>query len=112
MFLKKPPKDENFLEEKLSPNEADIDAVWEKGEIIDGVDSSQFRKDKCGLKIEHKYYGNTDEKTGWEIDHIKPIAKGGLDKLDNLQPLQWENNRSKSDNYPKWNCANNSVACK
>jgi hypothetical protein len=24
--------------------------------------------------------------------------------LNNLQPLQWENNRHKGDNYPNWSC--------
>jgi 5-methylcytosine-specific restriction endonuclease McrA len=47
-------------------------------------------------------YGQTS-KYGWEIDHIKPVSKGGTDDLSNLQPLQWENNRRKGDNYP-WHC--------
>jgi len=41
---------------------------------------------------------------GWEIDHKKPVANGGTDDLDNLQPLQWENNRHKGDNWPNWDC--------
>jgi hypothetical protein len=32
-----------------------------------------------------------------EIDHIIPVAKGGLTKEDNLQTLCWKCNRSKSD---------------
>ena len=37
----------------------------------------------------------------WEVDHIVPLAKGGLHKLSNLQvvPMAW--NRSKGDR----NCA-------
>ena len=48
-------------------------------------------------------YGQTAQLgEGWEIDHIKPIARGGIDDISNLRPLQWKNNRSKSDNYPDW----------
>jgi len=35
-----------------------------------------------------------------EIDHIKPVAKGGGDELENLQPLYWKTNRAKSDSWP------------
>ena len=32
-----------------------------------------------------------------EIDHIIPVAKGGLTEESNLQTLCWKCNRSKSD---------------
>ena len=32
-----------------------------------------------------------------EIDHINPVANGGDDNYNNLQPLNWKNNAAKSD---------------
>lgn len=78
-------------------------AVWNKGNEVPGYDRTRWRYDVCGNPINWFEYGNTQSKNGWEIDHIKPIAKGGTDDLSNLQPLQWETNRSKSDTYP-WSC--------
>jgi 5-methylcytosine-specific restriction endonuclease McrA len=50
----------------------------------------------------HAYYADygITSTYGWEIDHIKPVAKRGGDEITNLQPLQWENNRRKGDDYP------------
>lgn len=85
-----------------------IRAVWAKGKIIDGVSSVLKRKDSCGAIMEYSQYGNDNSQVGWEIDHIRPKAQGGGDELSNLQPLQWENNRHKADNYPNWYCKNRS----
>ena len=83
-------------------DEAAIERVWQKGIAEPGHPS--FRKDICGATIYRGKYGKT-EPLGWEIDHIQPVSKGGTDDISNLQPLQWENNRTKGDNSPNdWTC--------
>lgn len=84
----------NFSEEK-------IQKVWEKGQIVENFDSSKYRKDCCGAWMQRDKYG-TEELYGWEIDHVYPVSKGGTDDLINLRPMQWENNRSKADDYPSY----------
>jgi len=82
-------------------DEATKVAVWNKATIISGVDPRVRRKDVCGAWIDWAKYGDTSHHgTGLEIDHIQPVAEDGTDDLVNLQPLQWENNRSKGDDYP------------
>ena len=83
---------------------ATVSAVWQKAAIVTGNDPAVRRKDACGAFIRRQDYGDTTSQYGWEIDHIRPVAAGGTDDMANLQALQWENNRHKSDNYPQWSC--------
>jgi len=73
-----------------------IEKVWEKAKEMKGKDPDIWRKDTYGNKIRFASYG-TEGEFGWEIDHKIPKEKGGSDSLKNLQPLQWEENREKSD---------------
>ena len=82
-------------------DEATIEAVWKKAKPITGKPG--YAKDTCGATIYRHSYGKTSD-SGWEIDHIHPRSKGGTDNLRNLQPLHWENNRNKGDDYPNWSC--------
>ncbi|MCL4538791.1 MAG: HNH endonuclease [Bacteroidetes bacterium] len=81
-----------------------IDAVWEKAWPVTGYDPNLWRRDKCGALIRKFYFGDIESQFGWEIDHVKPVSEGGSDALINLEPMQWENNRHKGDNWPSWEC--------
>ena len=73
--------------------------VWEKGKKIRGKDPSTYRKDEMGNEIYWASYGKNSQK-GWEIDHKKPVSKGGSESIKNKQPLQTKANKKKSNKYP------------
>jgi len=77
--------------------DSEINAVWAKGLCIPGFDPAVWRRDTFGSLMKRSEYGNCCE-YGWEIDHIRPTSMLGADTLFNKQPLNWKNNRKKSDN--------------
>ena len=68
-----------------------IEAVWSKA--APSTEHPPLRVDPFGALIWKEGYGNTNSRLGWEIGHRRPLDRGGGDELENLQPLQWENNR-------------------
>ena len=76
------------------------DVVWDKAKPIQGKDPSKYRADPYGNEMYYDSYGKDTEK-GWEIDHIKPAARGGSDATVNLQALNTEVNRQKGDSLKK-----------
>ncbi|WP_075340724.1 HNH endonuclease signature motif containing protein [Tenacibaculum agarivorans] len=72
--------------------------VWGKGKKVRGKDPNLYRRDDLGNEIYYHSYGKNTP-MGWEIDHSKPQSKGGTDHLNNLRPLQTEENRKKGNKY-------------
>ena len=72
-------------------------SVWLKGSTILGYSPSEFRTDKYNGVMQYSKHGNRNDKMGWEIDHIIPVARDGSDNYNNLQPLTWEHNLAKGD---------------
>ena len=88
-----------------------IDEVWKKAKVVPGFDPSLWRKDFAGAWIAYNAYGQQGP-FGWEIDHLKPVTLRGTDDLSNLNPLQWQNNRTKGDNFPFFKTSVTSLANK
>lgn len=76
--------------------------VWRKATPVEDVNKDVFRQDYAGAWIRFDDYGNRNSQYGWEIDHLKPLAQGGEEDMDNYLPLQWQNNVKKGDDYPRW----------
>ena len=75
-----------------------IEKAWENAHKIRGRNPDMYIKDNYENIIYKSSYGKQSE-MGWEIDHKHPKSKGGTDSSRNLQAVQWEENRSKSDKY-------------
>jgi len=72
-----------------------IEAVWQKGFIDSRYSAAVYRYDRYGYWIRRSDHGNRNSEFGWEIDHIVPVSLGGFSIINNLQPLNWQNNVKK-----------------
>ncbi|MCX6291555.1 MAG: HNH endonuclease signature motif containing protein [Bacteroidetes bacterium] len=87
----------NFTDDKIK-------AVWQNAKTVANYDANKFRQDVCGAWIGWDSYGK-ETSLGWEVDHILPVSKGGTDHTTNLRALNWQNNRSKADDFPSYKTA-------
>lgn len=74
--------------------------AWSKAKKIRSKNPSLYRKDPYGRTIYKSSYGKSSS-MGWEVDHIKPISKGGSNKTRNLQALSTSINRGKGSDGRK-----------
>lgn len=85
-------------------SDSKIEKIWDLAIVVDEKYKDEWRQDFAGAWIHRSEYG-TESEYGWEVDHKKPLAKGGTDDLSNLAPLHWLNNRTKGDDYPNFKTA-------
>ncbi len=77
-----------------------IEQAWSESHTVVGFDPKLVRLECCGAFIFKNAYGDTNSKFGWEVEHVYPYSKGGKNDPINLRAMQWENNRSKGDDFP------------
>ena len=82
-----------------------IQEVWEKGTVVPGYNKDLYRKDAVGAWICRDDYADRGKDFGWEMDHVYPKKKGGEDYMENLRPMNWRNNMSKDNDYPRYRVA-------
>jgi 5-methylcytosine-specific restriction endonuclease McrA len=76
-----------------------IEDSWGEAKPIRGKSPDAWRRDPYGNVIRKGSYGTRGE-YGWELDHSKPKSRGGSNADRNIQPVHWEENRKKSNQYP------------
>lgn len=84
--------------------------IWDKkGQTIDGENPDEVRLDAAGALMHWDKYGDRSNPYGWEVDHIFPesklrgnVASEMIDNIENLRPMQWQNNESKGNDYPSY----------
>ena len=82
-------------------NDKELETIWQKAIVQEGNLDNTWRQDFAGAWIKKDEYGK-DSKYGWEVDHLKPVSKGGSNSISNLVPIHWMNNRTKADDYPNF----------
>ena len=58
--------------------------------------------DYAGRRMLKSAIGNQNSRYCPTIDHIRPLAKGGKDVLENIVICAQETNEEKADTFPNW----------
>jgi 5-methylcytosine-specific restriction endonuclease McrA len=74
--------------------------VFNLAKPVAGKDPKLYRQDPY-KNVMYKHSHGKSSPGGWDIDHIKPSARGGSDSIRNLQALNTTVNRSKGDTLVK-----------
>lgn len=74
--------------------------IWNKAKKIAGKDPKKYRRDPYGKVIYKGSFGKVSP-MGWDMDHIRPKARGGSNATRNLQALSSQTNRSKGADMRK-----------
>jgi len=83
----------NKIYQKNNPDK--VNAKWSKYKAM----KLNATPDNANLSIIQFYYTVASTMADYEVDHIKPLSKGGLHHENNLQILEISLNRQK---YNKW----------
>lgn len=78
-----------------------IQEVWDRLPALEGINPNLWKQDFAGAWIRRDFYGLTND-YGWEIDHLRPLSRGGGNNIENLNAIHWQNNRSKAANFPEF----------
>lgn len=76
------------------------DKAWNNAQAVRGKDPDLYRKDPYGNVMYKSSHGKSSP-MGWDVDHIKPVSRGGSDATRNLQALNTSVNRGKGNTLVK-----------
>ncbi|MBE4703850.1 NADH-quinone oxidoreductase subunit J [Spiroplasma platyhelix] len=100
---------EKVVDEEQKWTEKQIKEVWEKGEIIPGVNKDLYRKDYAGAWMFFSAFlaesdqNNFDIRSySWTIANHNPTSQEKINDIANLMPMNLINAMAKGQNYPKW----------
>ena len=84
----------------------EIAKIW-----LNTYGNNAIARDIAGRVISFDEFGALTE-FGWNIDHIKPISKGGTDVIENILPMHWKTNQEKKDDFPEFQSNNKTFLIK